>query len=165
MSRKTIEIIPLAQKKMIRRRILAAWVEEALVSPEQVVEGYEGLQVAQKRIVSSKWKRAAFAGCVRRDLNYVHRDNNLLNLRHCSLLEGESMRIEYDPVHDLLNLEFLPDVEVEESVEIDGVILDYAKDRRIVAIEVLDASKRTAQDPLHLIDVAIVRHTAEKERT
>jgi uncharacterized protein YuzE len=69
------------------------------------------------------------------------------------------MKIEYDPVHDLLNLEFLPDVEIEESVEIDGIILDYAKDRRIVAIEVLDASKRTTTDPLHLIDVSIVRQT------
>jgi uncharacterized protein YuzE len=69
------------------------------------------------------------------------------------------MKIEYDPVHDLLNLEFLPDVEIEESVEIDGIVLDYAKDRRIVAIEVLDASKRTTADPLHLIDLSIVRQT------
>ena len=57
------------------------------------------------------------------------------------------MKIEYDPMHDLLNLEFLSGVEIEESLEIDGIILDYAKDRRIVAIEVLDASKRTTQDP------------------
>ena len=70
------------------------------------------------------------------------------------------MKIEYDPVNDLLNLEFLSDVQIEESVEIEGVILDYAKDRRIVAIEVLDASKRTTRDPLHLIDVAIVRGAA-----
>lgn len=66
------------------------------------------------------------------------------------------MKIEYDPTHDLLNIEFLPDVPVEESVEVDGVVLDYAADRRIVAIEILDASKRTTHDPLHLIDVAIV---------
>jgi uncharacterized protein YuzE len=72
------------------------------------------------------------------------------------------MKIEYDPTHDLLNLEFLPDVEIEESVEIDGVILDYAKDRRIVAIEVLDASKRTTPDPLHLINVSIVRQAIGK---
>ena len=70
------------------------------------------------------------------------------------------MRIEYDAVHDLLNLEFLPGVEIEESLEIDGIILDYAKDKRIVAIEVLDASKRTTQDPLHLIEVAVVSQTA-----
>jgi uncharacterized protein YuzE len=72
------------------------------------------------------------------------------------------MKIEYDPTHDLLNLEFLPDVEIEESIEVDGIILDYAKDRRIVAIEVLDASKRTTRDPLHLIDVSIVRQAIGK---
>ena len=70
------------------------------------------------------------------------------------------MRIEYDAVHDLLNLEFLSGVEIEESLEIDGIILDYAKDKRSVAIEVLDASKRTTQDPLHLIEVAVVHQTA-----
>jgi uncharacterized protein YuzE len=67
------------------------------------------------------------------------------------------MKIEYDPVHDLLNLEFLSGVEIEESVDMDGIILDYAKDRRIVAIEILDASKRTTQDPLHRLDVSIMR--------
>ena len=48
-----------------------------------------------------------------------------------------------------------------ESIEIDGIILDYAEDRRIVAIEILDASKRTTEDPLNLINVAVVRQTAE----
>ena len=57
------------------------------------------------------------------------------------------MKIEYDPAHDLLNLEFLPDVEIEESIEVDGIILDYAKDRRIVAIEVLNASKQRPRTP------------------
>ncbi len=78
-----------------------------------------------------------------------------------ALLERHTMRIEYDPVHDLLDLEFLPGVSIVESVEIDGIILDYAEDRRVVAIEVLDASKRTTQDPLDILDVAVVRHTAE----
>jgi uncharacterized protein YuzE len=67
------------------------------------------------------------------------------------------MKIEYDPVHDLLNLEFLSGVDIDESVDMDGIILDYAKDRRIVAIEILDASKRTTQDPLHRLDVSIMR--------
>jgi uncharacterized protein YuzE len=71
------------------------------------------------------------------------------------------MKIEYDPAHDLLNLEFLSGVEIEESIEIDGIILDYAEDRRIVAIEILDASKRTTEDPLNLINVAVVRQAAE----
>lgn len=52
------------------------------------------------------------------------------------------MKIEYDPEHDLLNIEFLPKVSVDDSVEMDGVVIDYAKDKRIVAIEVLDAIKQ-----------------------
>jgi len=38
----------------------------------------------------------------------------------------------------------------------DGVVIDYAKDKRIVAIEVLDASKRTTRKPLDLTNLAIV---------
>lgn len=72
------------------------------------------------------------------------------------------MKIECDPVHDLLNMEFLPEVAIAESVELDGVLIDYAEDRRIVAIELLDASKRTTQDPLYLIDVAIVRQAVRE---
>lgn len=57
------------------------------------------------------------------------------------------MKIEYDTDHDLLNIEFLSDVLIDDSLEIDGIVIDYAKDKRIVAIEVLDASKRTTHDP------------------
>jgi uncharacterized protein YuzE len=41
----------------------------------------------------------------------------------------------------------------------DGVVIDYAKDKRIVAIEVLDASKRTTRKPLDLTNLAIVKST------
>lgn len=67
------------------------------------------------------------------------------------------MKIEYDTVHDLLNIEFLANVSIDDSVEMDGIVIDYAKDKRIVAIEVLDASKRTTRKPLDLIDLAIVK--------
>lgn len=67
------------------------------------------------------------------------------------------MKIEYDPVHDLLNIEFLSNVKVEDSVEIDGVVIDYTKDKRIAAIEILDAGKRTSKDALELIDLSIMR--------
>ena len=67
------------------------------------------------------------------------------------------MRIEYDPSHDLLNIEFLSDEAIAESVELDGVIIDYAKDGRIVSIEILDAGKRTTKNPLDLIDLSIVK--------
>ena len=70
------------------------------------------------------------------------------------------MRIEYDPVHDLLNIEFLSDEAIAESVELDGVIIDYAKDGRIVSIEILDAGKRTTKNPLDLIDLSIVKEKA-----
>ena len=67
------------------------------------------------------------------------------------------MKIEYDPSHDLLNIEFLPDVEIDDSMEFDGVIIDYAKDKRIVAIEIIDASKRISKDPAQLINLSIYR--------
>ena len=67
------------------------------------------------------------------------------------------MKIEYDAAHDLLNIEFLANVPIDDSVEMDGVVVDYAKDKRIVAIEVLDASKRTTRKPLDLTNLAIVK--------
>lgn len=70
------------------------------------------------------------------------------------------MRIEYDPKRDLLNIEFIPEEAIVESVELDGVIIDYSKDRSIVAIEILDAGKRTAKDPLDLLDLSIVKQKA-----
>ena len=67
------------------------------------------------------------------------------------------MKIEYDAAHDLLNIEFLANVSIDDSLEMDGIVVDYAKDKRIVAIEVLDASKRTTRKPLDLFGLAIVR--------
>ena len=67
------------------------------------------------------------------------------------------MKIEYDAAHDLLNIEFLANVPIDDSVEMDGVVIDYTKDKRIVAIEVLDASKRTTRKPLDLTDLSIVK--------
>ncbi|HSB04854.1 MAG TPA: DUF2283 domain-containing protein [Thermodesulfobacteriota bacterium] len=67
------------------------------------------------------------------------------------------MKIEYDPTHDLLNIEFVPDEPIDESVEMDGIVIDYSKDRKIVGIEILDAGKRTTKNPLDLFDLTIVR--------
>jgi uncharacterized protein YuzE len=67
------------------------------------------------------------------------------------------MKIEYDPKHDLLNIEFIADEAIAESIEFDGVVIDYSKDGKIVAIEILDAGKRTTRNPLDLIDLAIVK--------
>ena len=70
------------------------------------------------------------------------------------------MRIEYDPKYDLLNIEFISDEAIAESIELDGVVIDYSKDGRIVAIEILDAGKRTTKNPLDLIDLSIVKEKA-----
>ena len=67
------------------------------------------------------------------------------------------MKIEYDPKHDLLNIEFIAKEAIVESLELDGIIIDYSEDRRIVAIEILDAGKRTTKDPLDLLDLTIVK--------
>ena len=70
------------------------------------------------------------------------------------------MKIEYDPTHDLLNIEFIAKESIAESVELDGVIIDYSRDGRIVSIEILDAGRRTTKGPLDLLDLTIVK---EKE--
>jgi uncharacterized protein YuzE len=67
------------------------------------------------------------------------------------------MKIEYDPKHDLLNIEFISEEAIVDSVELDGVIIDYSNDKRIVAVEILDAGKRTIKDPLDLFDLRIVK--------
>ena len=67
------------------------------------------------------------------------------------------MKIEYDPIHDLMNIEFVAKEPIADSVELDGVIIDYSKDKRIVAIEILDAGKRTTKGPLDLLDLSIVK--------
>ena len=67
------------------------------------------------------------------------------------------MKIEYDPYHDILNIEFLPERDISESMEFDGIIVDYGEDGKIVAIEILDISKRTQKDPLDLLDLSITK--------
>ena len=69
------------------------------------------------------------------------------------------MKIEYGPKHEL-NIEFVPDKDITESIEIDGIIIDYSENREIVAIEILDAGKRTKKDPLDLIDFSIIKEKA-----
>ncbi len=70
------------------------------------------------------------------------------------------MKIEYDPANDLLNIEFIAEEPIAESYELDGVIIDYSNDGRIVSIEILDAGKRTTKNPLDLIDLSIVKEKA-----
>ncbi|MHA2497242.1 MAG: DUF2283 domain-containing protein [Candidatus Hodarchaeales archaeon] len=54
------------------------------------------------------------------------------------------MLVQYDPEHDILNIEFLAGVKIEESREVeDGIILDFSSKGQLVSIEILDISKKT----------------------
>lgn len=46
---KKIEIIPIARKKSKRRGIPESWIRETVNSPAQIVEGYGGRKVAQRK--------------------------------------------------------------------------------------------------------------------
>ena len=67
------------------------------------------------------------------------------------------MKIEYDPTHDLMNTEFLSEEPIAESVEHDGIVIDYSKDGRMVALEILDAGSRATKSPLDFLDLKIVK--------
>ena len=64
------------------------------------------------------------------------------------------MRVTYDPATDTLRL-VLAEGPIRESVEEpSGVILDYAADGRLVALEVLDASSRVDEVDAVRLEVA-----------
>ena len=66
------------------------------------------------------------------------------------------MKIEYSPEHDVLNIEFLEDVEIENSIEEEGIIFDYSNDRKIVSVEILDAKKRIGKNIIDKVDFSII---------
>jgi len=61
------------------------------------------------------------------------------------------MRFAYDSRADLLSLEFHPGVPIADFTEAFGMIFEYAADRSIVAIGILNASRRIAKESLNLI--------------
>ena len=53
--KKNIEIIPIARKKLERKGISEEWIKETINGPDQMVDGYGGRSVAQKKyIIGSK---------------------------------------------------------------------------------------------------------------
>jgi uncharacterized protein YuzE len=62
------------------------------------------------------------------------------------------MRIEFDAANDLLNLTLLPDVPVADSREVEGMVFNYAADRRIVAIAIQGARERINAELMKVID-------------
>ncbi len=48
---KKFEIIPLALKKIGRRKVPQQWIEETVNRPDQTVDGYGGRKVRQKKYI------------------------------------------------------------------------------------------------------------------
>ena len=48
---KKFEIIPLALKKIGRRKVPQQWIEETVNRPDQTVDGYRGRKVRQKKYI------------------------------------------------------------------------------------------------------------------
>lgn len=67
------------------------------------------------------------------------------------------MKIEYDPKHDIMNIEFLESETIKESNEVDGIVFDYSKDKKIVSIEIIDVSKRITSKVLDKVDFSVVK--------
>ena len=67
------------------------------------------------------------------------------------------MKIEYVQKHDIVNIEFLEGVKIDDSIEVDGIIFDYSKDKRLVSVEILDAKKRIGKSPLDKIDFSVMK--------
>ncbi|MBI5049446.1 MAG: DUF4258 domain-containing protein [Nitrospirae bacterium] len=50
---KKVEIIPIAERKLKKRDIKKEWVEDAVINPTQIVDGYGGRKVAHKKVLIS----------------------------------------------------------------------------------------------------------------
>ena len=85
-----------------------------------------------------------------------YRSNSIFDKSNQKTHEAK-IKFEYEPKRDIVNIEFLKDVEIEESVEEDGIIFDYSKDKRLVSVEVLDARKRVGKNPLDKVDFSVIK--------
>ena len=67
------------------------------------------------------------------------------------------MKVMYDPDHDILNIEFLEDETIDDTIEYDeGILIDYSKERKIVSLEILDASERISHSPTDLLNFVVL---------
>ncbi len=70
------------------------------------------------------------------------------------------MKVEYDPKHDVMNIELASNIPITESLELgDGIILDYSKDKKIVSIELLGVKKRLPSEALEAVSFAVVKES------
>jgi uncharacterized protein YuzE len=70
------------------------------------------------------------------------------------------MKVEYDPKHDIMNIELISNVPIAESIELDdGVILDYSEGKKIISIEVMGVKKRASPPMLEAVSFSVVRES------
>jgi uncharacterized protein YuzE len=70
------------------------------------------------------------------------------------------MKVEYDPKHDIMNIELVSNMPIAESIELDdGVILDYSEDKKIVSIEILGVKKRLPAETLEAVSFSVVKES------
>jgi uncharacterized protein YuzE len=67
------------------------------------------------------------------------------------------LRVIYEEKEGLKLVVTAHEESIAESIELDGIIIDYSKDRKIVSIEILDAGKRTTKGPLDILDLKIIK--------
>ncbi len=154
-----LEIFPLALKKIRLRKIPLEWVKETVNRPDQTRKGYLDRKVCQK--IYRRGEKEVIEGSFREGLLKEYCSDGIFNFTYRKILERLRMRIEYDPKHDIMNIEFIGGTEIEESVEFDGVILDYSKDKKIVSMEILDVGKRIEPNVFEEISLTIVKSEAE----
>lgn len=70
------------------------------------------------------------------------------------------MKVEYDPKHDIMNIELISNMPIAESIELDdGVILDYSIEKKIVSIEILGVKKRLSTEALEAVSFSVVKES------
>ena len=70
------------------------------------------------------------------------------------------MKVEYDPKHDIMNIELVSKVPIAESIELDdGIILDYSEHRKVVSIELLGVKKRLSPETFEAVSFTVVQES------
>ncbi len=70
---------------------------------------------------------------------------NFLNFKSIKI-PGEKMRVRYDEKADALYIRFSENNYFESDEIKEGIILDYDKNRKIVGLEILDASENLPKE-------------------
>jgi uncharacterized protein YuzE len=129
-----------AEWELSRRQISRALLESVLANPEQRLQQPNGTEIRQSRIDFGDGKMRLLRAVVSLEKN-PPLVVTVSNQQSRQVLEA-GMKVTYNANVDVLSI-LLSDAPVEESDEDKpGVILDYDKNGNVVALEILDASKR-----------------------